>query len=148
MVKAEFTEVADPALDFYLAPIIMPHKMFVLAYQNGPLGYLITLPKAVLMLLNHKIRDARLQSFLVRWAGALAVILGTAICGFNLMPMLVAAGVIAPAICLFAFLVWLAAGDIFLKFALEDERFYNLATKSRALSIFVDTDASLPSSRN
>jgi hypothetical protein len=126
----------------------MPHKMFVLAYKNGPLGYLITLPKAVFMLLNHKIRDARLQLFLVRWAGALAVILGTAMCGFSLMPMFVAAGVIAPGICFFAFLVWLAAGDIFLKFALEDERFYDLATKTRALSIFVDTDASLPPSKN
>jgi hypothetical protein len=126
----------------------MPHKMFVLAYQNGPLGYLIALPKAVCILLNHKIRDSRLQLFLVRWVGALAVILGAAICGFSLMPMFLAAGVFAPGICFFAFLVWLAAGDIFLKFALEDERFYELATESRALSIFVDTDASLPSPRN
>jgi hypothetical protein len=126
----------------------MPHKMFILAYKNGPLGYLIALPKAIGMLLNHKIGDARLQLFLVRWAGTLAAILGVAICGFTLMPMFVAAGVFAPAICFFAFFVWLAAGDIFLKFALEDERFYNLATATRALSIFVDTDASMPSSRN
>jgi hypothetical protein len=122
--------------------------MFILAYKNGPLGYLIALPKAVSMLLSHKIRDVRLQLFLVRWAGSLAVILGMAMCGFTLMPMLVAAGVFAPGMCFFAFLVWLAAGDIFLKFALEDEGFYNLATATRALSIFVDTDASLPLSKN
>jgi hypothetical protein len=126
----------------------MPHKMFVLAYHNGPLGYLITLPKAVYMLLNHKIRDIRLQFFLARWLGALALILGASICGFSLMPMFVATGVFAPGICFFAFLVWLAAGDIFLQFALEDERFYELATQTRALSVFVDTDASLLSSRN
>src|SRR3984885_14446483 len=125
----------------------MPHKMFVLAYKNGPLGYLIALPKAICMLLSHKIRDTRLQLFLVRWAGALAVILGVAMCGFSLMPMLVAAGVFAPGMCFFAFLVWLAAGDIFLKFALEDEGFYNLATKTHALSVFLDPDQ-LSSSRN
>jgi hypothetical protein len=129
MMKAEFTEVAEPASQLFLSSNYY-------AAQNV---------KAVGMLLNHKIRDARFQLFLVRWAGALAVILGAAICGFSLMPMLVAAGVFAPAMCFFAFLVWLAAGDIFLKFALEDERFYNLATKTHALSIFVDTEAALSS---
>jgi hypothetical protein len=53
---------------------------------------------------------------------------------------LMASGVFAPAACFFCLLVWLAAGDIFLKFALEDESFYNLATDSHALSVFVDTD--------
>lgn|SRR6185369_2261284 len=124
----------------------MPHKMFVLAYKNGPLGYLIALPKAVCILLNHKNRDARLQMFLLKWAGALLILLASGACGFNLMPMFLAAGVFAPSLCFFAFLVWLAAGDIFLKFALEDERFYDLATKSRALSVFEDTDPSLTSS--
>ena len=33
-------------------------------------------------------------------------------------------------------------GDLFLKFALEDERFYDLATASHALSVFEDTDRS------
>jgi hypothetical protein len=125
----------------------MPHKMFVLAYNNGPLGYLIAIPKAVRILLNHKIRDSRVQFFLIQWSGALLVILGAAMCGFTLMPRLLAAGVFAPGMCLFAFLVWLAAGDIFLKFALEDEGFYDLATESHALSVFVDTDQ-LPSPRN
>jgi len=121
----------------------MPHKMFVLAYKNGPLGYLIALPKAVCILLNHKNRDSRLQLFLLKWVGALLILLASGACGFNLMPTSLAAGVFAPSLCFFAFLVWLAAGDIFLKFALEDERFYDLATKSRALSVFEDTDPSL-----
>jgi hypothetical protein len=123
----------------------MPHKMFVLAYKNGPLGYLIALPKAVCILLNHKNRDSRLQMFLLKWVGALLILLASSACGFNLMPMFLAAGVFAPSLCFFAFLVWLAAGDIFLKFALEDERFYDLATKSRALSVFEDTELSFTS---
>jgi hypothetical protein len=118
----------------------MPHKMFVLAHQNCPLGYLIAIPKAVYMLLNHKFRDSRVQYFLVQWMGALLVMLGVGMCGFTLMPPLIAAGVFAPAVCFFTLLVWLAAGDIFLKFALEDEGFYNLATASRALSVFADVD--------
>jgi hypothetical protein len=68
--------------------------------------------------------------------GALLVMFGVGMCGFTLM----ASGVFAPAACFFSLLVWLAAGDIFLKFALEDESFYNLATDSHALSVFVDTD--------
>jgi hypothetical protein len=126
----------------------MPYKKFILAYRNGPLGYLIAIPKAVAILLNHKIRDSRLQFFLVQWTGSLLVILGAAICGFSLMPIFLAAGVFAPGLCFFTFLVWLAAGDIFLKFALEDERFYNLATESQALSVFEDTDSSTPSPTN
>jgi hypothetical protein len=122
----------------------MPHKMFVLAHQNCPLGYLITIPKAVYMLLNHKFRDSRVQYFLVKWMGALLVMLGVGMCGFTLMPTLIAAGIFAPAACFFTFLVWFAAGDIFLKFALEDEGFYNLATASHALSVFADVDQ-LPS---
>jgi hypothetical protein len=126
----------------------MPHKLFVLAYKNGPLGYLIALPKAVCMLLNYKSRDSRMQMFLLKWLGSLLILLVSGACGFQLMPMLLAAGVFAPGICFFAFLVWLAAGDIFLKFALEDERFYELATASRALSTFEDTEPSLTSSAN
>jgi len=114
--------------------------MFVLAYQNCPLGYLIAIPKAVYMLLNHKFRDSRVQYFLVQWMGALLVMLGVGMCGFTLMPTLIAASVFVPAVCLFTFLVWFAAGDIFLKFALEDEGFYNLATASRTLSVFADFD--------
>jgi hypothetical protein len=126
----------------------MPHKLFVLAYKNGPLGYLIALPKAVCMLLNYKSRDSRMQMFLLKWLGSLLILLVSGACGFQLMPMLLAAGVFAPGICFFAFLVWLAAGDIFLKFALEDERFYEVATASRALSIFEDTEPSRTSSAN
>jgi hypothetical protein len=123
----------------------MPHKMFVLAHQNCPLGYLIAIPKAVYMLLNHKSRDSRVQYFLVQWVGALLVMLGIGLCGFTLMPTLIAAGVFAPAAGFFALLGWLAAGDIFLKFALEDEGFYNLATANHALSVFADADHQLPS---
>jgi hypothetical protein len=126
----------------------MPHKMFVLAYKNGPLGYLIAIPKALYILMSFKFRDPRLLFFLIQWAGALLVIFGVGMCGFSVMPTLIAAGVFAPVTCFFGFLVWLAAGDIFLKFALEDEGFYDLATRSHALSVFVDTDASVPSSRN
>jgi hypothetical protein len=125
----------------------MPHKMFVLAYQNGPLGYLIAIPRALSILLNHKSRDSRVQLFLLHWAGALLVILGAGLCGFSVLPTLIAAEVFAPVTCFFAFLVWLASGDIFLKFALEDEGFYDLATKTHALSVLADTDQ-LPSSRN
>src|SRR5258708_5104721 len=105
---------------------LMPHKIFIFAYEAGPLGYLISTRKALSILMAHKLRDARLQLFLLKWAGALLVVLAAGICGFNLMPMFLATGVFAPAICILALLLWLGSGDIFLKFALEDERFYKL----------------------
>jgi hypothetical protein len=126
----------------------MPHKMFIIAYKNGPLGYLISTRQALGVLLAHKIRDSRLQMFLLKWAGVLLAVLGAGICGFNLMPIFFATGILAPSICLLVLFLWLGAGDIFLRFALEDEHFYNLATQSRALSVFEDTEISMPQSVN
>jgi hypothetical protein len=42
----------------------------------------------------------------------------------------------------------IGAGDILLDFALEDERFFELATRCHALSIVEDTEFSLPQSVN
>jgi len=126
----------------------MPHKMFVFAYKTGPLGYLINTPKALSALLAHKIRDSRLQLFVIKWACALLAVLCAGISGFNLVPMFLAVGILAQGAVLFGLLLWLGAGDMFLKFALEDERFYNLATESHALNVFEDTEFSLPQPGN
>jgi hypothetical protein len=120
----------------------MPHKIFISAYKTGPLGYLITTRKALWILLAHKIRDLRLQKFLLKWAGASLAVLVAGVCGFHLLPLSWATGIFAQGVTLFVLLLWLGAGDIFLKFALEDERFYQLATESHALSVFEDTEFS------
>ena len=150
MVQAGQTTFSSGSLFLLGVPQFrhMPHKNFIFAYETGPLGYLISTRKALCMLLAHKIRDSRLQLFLLKWAGVLLAIAGAGICGFNLMPMILAMGVFAQGICLFALLLWFGAGDMFLKFALEDERFYNLATERHALNVFEDTDFSLPQPRN
>jgi hypothetical protein len=122
----------------------MPHKLFVSAYKSGPLGYLISIRKALGVLLTNKMLDSRLQLFVLKWAAALLVILSAGFFGFSLVPMFLAVGIVIQSACLFALLLWLATGDMFLKFALEDERFYNLATKNHALSVFEDTEFSLP----
>jgi fumarate reductase subunit C len=67
---------------------------------------------------------------------------------FYFVPVFLAVGIIAQGACLFALLLWFGAGDMFLKFALEDERFYELAAASHALSVFEDTEFSLPQPRN
>jgi hypothetical protein len=116
--------------------------MFISAYKTGPLGYLISTRKAFYILLMHKIRDSRLQLFLLKWAGALLIAFGAGICGFKVMPTLLATGFFAPGVCFGALILWLGAGDMFLTFALEDERFYDLATKTHALDVFEDTEPS------
>ena len=63
-------------------PTFMPHKKFVLAYYNGPLGCLINTPKALGILLVHEIHDSRLRLFLLKWVAALILLLGAGIRGF------------------------------------------------------------------
>jgi hypothetical protein len=126
----------------------MSHKQFIYAYESAPLGYLIRIPRALSILLTHKTRDARFQSLLVKSICACLAVLGAGLCGFQLMPMLLAVGVLAHVACLFSWILWLAAGDILLKFALEDERFFQLATGCKALSVFADTEFSLPQPEN
>lgn len=117
----------------------MPHKKFILAYYYGPLGCLINTPKALGILLVHEIHDPRLRLFLLKWVAALVLLLGAGLRGFSLMPLFLAVTLFSATLSFCAFLFWLGSEDLFLKFVLEDERFYNLATQSRALSVFDDT---------
>jgi hypothetical protein len=122
----------------------MPYKKFVLAYSKGPLSCLINTGKALDILLVRKIRDSRLQLFVVKWVIALVLLLGADLRGFHLMPVFLAVGLFSATLSLCAFLFWLSSEDLFLKFVLEDEGFYNLATQSHALSFFHDTDFTQP----
>ncbi len=122
----------------------MPHKEFVLAYYNSPLGCLIDTRKALGILLVHEIHDSRLRVFLFKWIAVLVLLLGAGLRCFNLMPIFLTLVLYSVTIALCAFLFWLGSEDLFLKFALEDEEFYNLATQSRALSFFNDPDSPQP----
>jgi len=123
---------------------IMSHAQFIVAYETAPLGLLISTPKTLRILLVHKIRDTRFQLLLINWACTLFAVLGASIYGFNLMPMFLAVGFVAEGVFLFLLMLCIGAGDILLDFALQDERLFELATRSHALSIFEDTELSLP----
>ena len=120
----------------------MSHNQFISAHQIGPFGFLISTPKTLRILLVHKIRETRFQLLLFNWACTLLALLGAGICGFSFMPMLLAVGVVAEGIFLFFLVLCIGAGDILLDFALEDARFFELATRCHALSIFEVTDFS------
>jgi hypothetical protein len=62
------------------------------------------------------------------------------------MPMFLNVSVIAEGIFLFFLVLCIGAGDILLDFALEDQRFFELAKRCHALSIFEDTEFVLPQS--
>src|SRR5580704_9150368 len=120
----------------------MSHKQVISACGTVPLGFLISVPKALRILLVHKILDTRFQLFLVKWACSFFAVLGVGICGFSLLPMFLFVVVFALGISFFALLLWLGLGDIFLRFALEDRCFFELATGCHALDIFEDTEPS------
>ncbi len=112
--------------------------------ETGPLSYLVSTPKALRILLTYKIRDARFQYLLAQWTCLFLSLIGLGVCGFFLVPTFWAVGAFAPAIFLFALLLSIGAGDLFLKFALEDSRFFEMAMQSDALSVFKDDEQSLP----
>jgi hypothetical protein len=120
----------------------MSHEQVISAYGTVPLGFLISVPKALRILLVRKILDTRFQLFLVKWACSFFAVLSVGICGFSLLPMFLSVVAFALGISLFALLLWLEVGDIFLRFALEDGCFFELATGCYALDIFEDTEPS------
>ena len=122
----------------------MSHGQFTVAYETVPLGFLISTPKSLRILLVHKIRETRFQLLLFNWACTLLALLGAGICGFSFMPMLLAVGVVAEGIFLFFWVLCIDAGDLLLDFALEDERFFELAIRCHALDIFEDTEFAPP----
>ena len=119
-------------------------REYVSSNETHALGYLVSTPKALRILFTHKILDARVQHLLALWACTLSALIAASICGFCLVPTFWAVGALAPAIFLFALFLSIGAGDLFLKFALEDKGFFEMATKSHALSVFEDEDQSLP----
>src|ERR1700676_365135 len=116
----------------------------VSAPEKGPLSYLVNTPAALRLLWTHKIRDARCQHLLVQLTLLLLALLGCGICGFFIVPTFWAVGAFAPGIMAFGLLITIGAGDLFLKYALEDKGFFQMATQSHALSVFVDEDQSMP----
>lgn len=119
----------------------MLRRKLIALHPHGPLGYLVHTPKALRILLTHKFRDPRFQCLLARSVCLLLAILGCCFCVFSFFPTFWALG--APLLFLGAMVLSIGAGDLFLQFALEDDRFFEVATKSHALSVFEDDDQSL-----
>src|ERR1700674_3405122 len=111
----------------------MSHNQFISGYEAVSLNYLVSTPKALRILLIHRRGDNRFQLLLFKSVCTLLAVLGAGICVFSLVPTFLALGVVAQGACLFALLLWLSAGDIFLEFALEDQWFFDLAMACQAL---------------
>ena len=54
----------------------MSHGQFIVAYETEPLGFLISTPKTLRILLVHKIRDTRFQLLLFNWACSILALVG------------------------------------------------------------------------
>jgi hypothetical protein len=121
----------------------MLRRRLIATRPKVPLGYLVHTPKALRILLTHKFRDPRFQRLLARSVCLLLAILGCCLWGFSLVPTFWAVGAFTPLLFLVALVVSIGAGDLFLQFALEDDRFFEMATKSHALSVFEDDEQSL-----
>ena len=121
----------------------MQRRKPIANHPEGPLGYLVNTPKALRILLTHKLRDPRFRRLLDRSICLIVAILGCCVCGFYLVPTFWAVSAFTPLLFLVGLILSIGAGDLFLQFALEDDRFFEVATKSHALSVFKDDDQSL-----
>jgi hypothetical protein len=144
MVHVARPESSLPNPQPTIGPHLMLRRKLIATHPNGPLGYLVNTPKALRILLTHKFRDPRFQRLLGRSICLLLTILGCCACGFSLVPTFWAVSAFTPLLFLVALVVSIGAGDLFLQFAMEDDRFFDVATKSHALSVFEDDDQSLP----
>jgi hypothetical protein len=108
---------------------------------RGSLAYSVCTSKALRILLTHKIRDARLQHLLALWTFVFMGLTAVGVCGMTMVPPFWAVGAFAPGMALFALFLSIGAGDLFLQFALEDERFFEMATETQALSVFQDDES-------
>jgi len=142
VVRAESSFFPKPQTT--LGPHIMLRRKLIATHPKGPLGYLVHTPTALRILLTHKFRDPRFQRLLARSICLLLAIFGCCLCGFSLIPTFWAVSAFTPLLFLAALVLSIGAGDLFLQFALEDDRFFEMATKSHALSVFRDDDQSLP----
>jgi hypothetical protein len=124
----------------------MSSEKFVSAQEAGPLGYSISTRRALCILFTRKMNEPRFQRLLAQWAAGFLVLVGVAVCAFLLLPAFWAAGALAHGICLFGLFVSIGVGDLFLQMALEDGRFFEMATQSNALWLFEDDDQSLSQS--
>jgi hypothetical protein len=126
----------------------MSHRQVIISDGTVPGGFLISVPKALRVLLVYKIGDTRLQLFFVGWASTFFAVLGLGIWAFNLLPMFLMVVVLALGIFLYTLLFWLGVGDILLKFAFQDRSFFEVATGCQALDIFEETEPSPPHPRD
>jgi hypothetical protein len=121
----------------------MPQRNLTATPPNQALGYLVHTRKALRILLTHKFGDPRFQLLFARSMGLLLAMLGCFLCGFSLFPTFWTVSAFTPLFFLVALILSIGAGDLFLQFALEDDRFFEVATKSHALSVFEDDEKSL-----
>jgi hypothetical protein len=80
----------------------MSHGQFIVAYETVHLGFLISTPKTLRILLVYKIRDTRFQLLLFNWTCSILTLVGAGIWGFSFMPMLLAVGVVAEGVFFFS----------------------------------------------
>ena len=113
------------------------------SFETSTPGYSVSTSKALRILLTHKIRDPRFQRLLAQWACTLLAFIAVCTSAFFLIPTFWVVGASVAAIFLFALIISIGTGDLFLQFALEDKGFLEMATKSNALNVFEDEDRSL-----
>ena len=66
---------------FHMDRTKMLRSKSISAHETAPLGYLVSTPKALRILLTHKMRDARLQRLLAQSACIFLALIGAGVCG-------------------------------------------------------------------
>ena len=127
----------------------MSHQQFILAYQKGSLGCCVRTVQAIWLFVSRKLEHGRATQFMVaRWFVEFLLM------GVTLVALYIYLSVIIGVLCsvlgffLFGLFVTHRVAELVIRYALEDDVFFRLATTERALIVVVDEEENLPSINN
>jgi hypothetical protein len=123
---------------------MLPHKEFVLAYENGSLGCSVSTLLTLRLFFAGKIHEKKVSLNLYLWSVGFLVLTTAFIIGALRFPVVwaVFGTAVTLTVYVLAFFYWV--GELVLSTALANQGFYEFATAQRVLWTYSDDEKNLP----
>ena len=123
---------------------MLPHKEFVLAYENGSLGCSVSTLLTLRLFFAGKIHEKKFSINLCLWSVGFPGLITALVIGSFHFPVVwaVFGTVVTLTIYVLAFFYWV--GELVLSTALANQEFYEFATAQRVLWTYSDDEKNFP----